>query len=431
MPQIHITLEARSPLLLGESPGVSNVQTSLAYVSGSVWRGALANAVLGTLGLGGTSATLATEEPAFAQLFAAASPARFGFLYPARKPWAELTAATTLPLPLSVRMCKSDPGFREEPARGAHGVYDCTLSRLREAARGEAPHQRGDTLCPHCGIQRLERSRGSALRIPAADEARARYQTVQTGTRSFVRVGLSRFSETAQDQILYVLEALVSGSGGAHDELPLTFVGHWNGDATQVAALHGLLQRYLIPDEAGGYRLRIGGARARGMGQVVLRLAAAPDPAAAIAERLMALQPMDAGQRLDPAHLYATLTLRSPLALLDPQGLPVTTAERITPEVLRAYQLHVPNQCVVLAGYSIVEQEAWCGWSSAWGLPKPTQHAIAAGSVLVVRAPTQEQTALVDWLTTVARSGLGERQAEGWGEVLVCDQFHRDHDQEA
>lgn len=447
MPQIRILLEAHSPLLLGEGPAISNVQTSARSVSGSIWRGTLAGAVLRALGLRGTSPELARREPDFATLFAPAggeSPARFGTLYPARQRWNDLANSTVLPLPLSTRSCKSHRGFVEDIKVPGHGMYDGTLNRLREAAQAQRPYQRGLELCPQCNTQRLERARGVALRVSAGAGERGYYSAVKTGTRSFVRVGLNRHTETAQDQILYVLDTLVSGSGAAGDEAPLTFVGTWYGSTAQEQAFRRILARYFIPTDDGGYRMRIGGARARGMGQVVLHLetsanndaaandaANVPDHRRTLAERLDALQPRENGQLLDQQHLYATLSLHSPLVLLDTWGLAISSAGHITRQVLQAYVEPVPEDLAILADYSIVEPHAWCGWSTAWGLPKPAVRALAAGSVLLLRAPAGRRESLLNMLAQIEQEGLGERRAEGWGEILVCDRFHNDHDEES
>ena len=92
--------------------------------------------------------------------------------------------------------------------------------------------------------------------------------------------------------------------------------------------------------------------------------------------------------------------------------------------MLRAYVSTVPSDLEPLPKASILEQETWSGWSAAWGLPKPVTPAIAAGSVLAFRAPAGERQAVLAFLQEVEENGLGERRAEGWGEVIACDPFH-------
>lgn len=411
MEQLDIYLEAQSPLLIGKGLARGNVQTSRDYVPGSVWRGTIAGIILDGLGLREHNGRPIADEaldPAFKDIFLGDNAARFGFLYPVRKCLEQVGQRNTLPIPLMARTCKLNPGFKPK----AHGVYDGVMNRLREAAANKALYSQGRKECPVCK-GRIVRQRGFAARYET------QYQRMTVGTRSFVRVGLNRYTETAQQGVLYVLDALVP------EPEPLTFVGTWYGSKHQGQDLRLLLHEYLLPAPKGGYSFRIGTARARGMGEVRLRFATrAAEPN--LEQRFEQFQPQENGKRLDNEHLYAVLTLRSPLQLLDEYGIPTTN---ITRNTLEAYDPNVPKGLEVLHHYSIVEQEVWTGWSAAWGLPKVVAPALAAGGVLIVRAPEGERKELLSWLTRIEREGLGERRAEGWGEILVCDSFHLEHDE--
>ena len=416
MPQLNILLEARGPLLLGTGLAVGNVQESRPYVAGSAWRGALARTVLqarGQLKHNGRPVTDHVPSPDFATVFLGEEAARFGFLYPVRS-----APAVSLPLPLTARTCKQKPGF----APDGDGMYDGLLNRLREAALRGKPYSFGGEACPKCK-GRLKRRRGFMSRTA---NGAATYGEVRPDRRAFVRVGLNRYTETAQEQILYLLEALTPPTMDDKNAEPfLTFAGVWQGSEEQEQTLRAWLDEYLLPED-GGYRLEVGTARARGMGHAILRLPPAEDgipfPVAEdLAVRLERFQPMADARPADPAHLYAALTLRSPVAILDVRGLP---AERIAADLLRAYHSNVPPGLEVLADYSVLERETWTGWSAAWGLPKPVMTVISAGSVIALRAPASERTQLLDYLATLTAEGLGEHRAEGLGEVLVCDPFH-------
>jgi CRISPR-associated protein Csx10 len=415
MEQLDIYLEAQGPVLIGKGLARGNVQTSREYVPGSVWRGTIAGIILDGLGLrkhNGRPIANEAHDPAFRRIFLGdASPAaRFGFLYPVRERLEQVGRRNTLLIPLTARTCKLNPGFKPK----GHGVYDGVMNRLREAAANEQLYRRGLSKCPVCG-QRIVRLRGFAARYDK------QYERMSVGTRSFVRVGLNRYTETAQKGVLYVLDALVP------DPDPLTFVGTWYGSEHQGHDLRLLLHKYLLPAPEGGYSFRIGTARARGMGEVRLRFATRA-AMTSLEQRFEQFQPLKNGKRLDSEHLYAVLTFRSPLQLLDEHGIPTTY---ITRDTLEAYDSDVPQGLKVLHDYSIVEQEVWTGWSAAWGLPKVVAPALAAGGVLIVRAPKDERVKLLSWLSTIEGEGLGERRAEGWGEILVCDRFHLDHDEES
>lgn len=413
MPRYKVILEASGPLLLGAGLTTGSIQETRDYVAGSVWRGAVAQAMLQAQGRVSYAGRPVAGKPGpdFAELFWGSQAARFGFLYPAAA-----SDASALPIPLTARTCKQQPGF----APSGHGLYDGLLNRLREAAAGQRPYSRGPENCPRCeaGQGRLERKRGFMSRIEATADG---YGEAKVGRRAFVRVGLNRLTETAQEEILYTLEALVPALNGKNGRPTLTFTGTWSGSDSQRQALLAQLAEYRLSDIE-GYRISVGTARARGMGDAVLRLEPDDDDQVrGLADRLDAFQPMTDGRPTDPNHLYAALTLRSPLLLLDERGLPATA---LTGDLLRAYHPQAPAGLEMLAAYSVLERETRTGWAAAWGLPKPVTTVIAAGSVIALRAPAGQRTALLDYLTTLAAEGLGERRAEGFGEVLVCDPFH-------
>lgn len=416
--EMKVRLIATGPLLLGSGLPIGNVRVSEPFVAGSVWRGAIARVVLERLGnrsYNGLPTTDSPLPPAFTDLFSGQSPARFGFLYPLVGERNDCIAWTAAPLPLTARTCKRQPGLHQPKG---HGVHDGLLNQLREA--------RPLSQCPACG-GRLERMRGFA----SAPTGQAALHQEKLGTRSLVRVGLNRYTETAQDQMLYVQDVLEPGQEADGQPKTLAFVGYWRGSAAQAEQLQALLQTYGLPTDNGGYHLRIGAARARGLGAVELHLSS-PQPlvattlSAVIEQRVTAVTHQLTGGTGPTAHLYATLTLRAPLQLLDEWGVPTT---QLTGPLLQAYTAELPAGLEILTRSSVVEQEQMSGWSAAWGLPKPVTPALAAGSAVALRVPADERSALLTFLTAVAQNGLGERRAEGLGEVLVCDPFHTEYDE--
>ncbi|WP_332635536.1 hypothetical protein [Acetomicrobium sp.] len=65
------------------------------------------------------------------------------------------------------------------------------------------------------------------------------------------------------------------------------------------------------------------------------------------------------------------------------------------------------------------------GFSTAWGLPKPTHLGAAIGSVYVFRTD-EPQDAVVSWLEDLEAKGVGSQTDEGLGEILVCHPFHKE-----
>jgi|GEM_PF-657808 len=423
--EMKVCLIAHGPLLLGSGLPIGNVRSSEEFVAGSVWRGAVARVILERLGkrnYDGRSNPDPTVPADFTTVFGGRSPARFGFLYPVVG-WQEMPLAhVTAPLPLTAHTCKRYPGFNKP--RG-HGVYDSLLNRL---CHDENPEFVGTALkqCPECD-ERLERIRGYISTLPATIV----YRQEKLGTRSLVRVGINRYTETAQDQMLFVQDVLDPAHDDAGMPKPLAFVGRWRGSAQQAALLQELLKTYALPTSQGGFHLHIGSARSRGLGSVELQMSAphqllATQQAANVAERVDRVTDLVSSGSGQRNYSYATLTLRTPLQMWDEQGVPTT---QLTEALLRAYQPIMPSALYILHKASLLEQEQCSGWSAAWGLPKPVAPVLAAGSVFVVRVPQHQRQPFLDFLTAIEQDGLGERRAEGWGEVSICDPFHVVHDE--
>lgn len=419
--EMRVQITAQGPLLLAGGLPIGNMRMSEAYVAGSVWRGSIARAILERLGQrthSGRPIASPTLPAEFTTVFNGATPARFGFLYPVIIKDTADSARVATPIPLTARTCKRESGF---DGRG-HGVYDGLLNQLRIAV-DDRRHVAGLQHCPHPQCQeRLERIRGFA----SNELGSTTYRQEKLGTKSLVRVGMNRYTETAQDQMLYVQDVLEPG----HDQKTkrphqLTFVGAWRGTRQQAELFRQLLDEHLLPANEGGYQLRIGSARARGLGAVHVQITE-PAPVdwdeqqAALAKRLDGFQPSNT------TDLYASLTLRTPVQLIDELGTPTA---QLRDRLLRDYVPNAPAGLTFVPNCSVLEQTAASGWSAAWGLPKPVGPALAASSVVVLRAPQHERQALLDFLTTIACYALGERRAEGWGEVSVCDSFHQIFDE--
>ena len=67
------------------------------------------------------------------------------------------------------------------------------------------------------------------------------------------------------------------------------------------------------------------------------------------------------------------------------------------------------------------------GWNAAQGLPRQDEWGVARGSVYVYRfrGTAQEREALIQELMTLSKNGVGLRRNEGFGIVIISDDFHR------
>ncbi|MGQ9533201.1 MAG: RAMP superfamily CRISPR-associated protein, partial [Desulfotomaculales bacterium] len=338
----RVVLRVEGPLLVGSGPAAQMVQLGRDFVPGSTWRGALADAVLRHFGVKAPGAAGAKGWPEFEAAFGA--DVRFGFLYPGPGP-----AWESFPLPLTVYSCKAAPGLAaREPEGGSagHGLRDMLLARLRRFA---GVGGRGTWRC-WCG-ERLERRRGLAARKAGSDGDGPVYREVKVARRLMVRVGLDRRTETAAEGILYALDAAVPGPDGI-----LCFTGSWWGDRERLEALQDLLKA-ACPPAGEGRAVRLGTARARGLGRAGIEIrAVGTRPLPPPEERLEAFQPRrPSGELADPRHLYFSLTLRSPLLVRDRSGAacgrPVRALREPEAENLRAGRVFLREGSGVEGGW--------------------------------------------------------------------------------
>lgn len=401
--KLKASVEPHSPLVLGSGTSVQNVWESHSFIAGGVLRGALAQTIL---------TQTSDADSAFKAVFANELPARFGWLYPFYLPEGNTLniECEVLPAPCTAIACKVH-GERS-------GVADILCNQIREAIKGMREDKR--PLCKECKEkERTERWRGFVARqINSKDICEKPIRG-----RPLVRVGLSRFTETAEDQVLYVLEALPPQRHLKEEVQQLVFVGSWTMTREQWVQLKSLLDQFLLP-EGHGYQLRIGTARARGMGKVVLRCQETKPPKRdEIVQRLKAFQPKNTdGSPADLQHLYFALTARSPILALDDRGLMTT---HLSPAVLSAYcQIPLPKGMEPVCKATLVERETLGGWSQVWGMPKLISSGIAVGSVFTYKASAKECDGVIDFLMGVETYGLGERRGEGFGDVAACEPFH-------
>lgn len=395
MKRLKLTVEPKGPIVLGSGMDIQNVRESRDFIAGSVIRGALAQVILTRLKLHKTDWQNGDQPPRsdlpaeFKLVFSGPSGAHFGYLYPAG------AGAASLPSPATAYECKT------------FGVKHPIADVLRSAIRTLPPvRQCKSKTCQ----RRLERLRGFASWQSGRYAVRDKVPH-----RPLIRVGLNRWTEAADDQILYVLDAIVPSS--RLSDQPIAFTGFSTMSDEQWAALKELLDAHFLPD-GDGYHLRVGSARSRGMGEARLSFSESP------VEKLDAkLDQFQSDLPETDRFLYFSLTARAPVSVCDESG---SATFDLTPEVLRRCAGGAPAGLEAVV--SFVEAEQLSGWSQAWGMPKPVAPVIAAGSVFAYRAPIGERDSILAFLRDIETNGFGQRRAEGLGELVACEPFHLIHE---
>jgi len=388
MHEVFIALEPKSALRTGGVKATGSYLDTLPYLPGSVLRGMLAEWLI-----------LNGQED---QILPIVQRMRLGNLFPSPD-----GGVYALPFPLTALECKVKGGFlnvsRDRHEERGHGVRDALLISLayHELEQEGATFPVPMTLrCRKCK-GRMERVSGFYAHLPEG--------WVKVGTEAIMqtKVALSRYRRAAQEAMLYRVIAL--RPKGA-------FVGRlWVEDDVDLRILKEAIEN-----------LGVGALTTRGFGKATLKEVEPPLPS--LRERLEGFnqrlkevwkQLADLAKQVDgevpeePQHLYFSVDLLSPAILHDPQGLPTL-------------KLHLSFDGEWLEPVFWATQPAFVGgWSTAWGLPKPTVLGAAMGSVYVFRTEMALDD-LVPHLEALEAQGIGDRTDEGLGEILICHPFHKE-----
>lgn len=397
MREHFVSLTPERPLHVGTLKPRGDYRDTRDYLPGSALRGALAEWL-----------KVQGQE---SRIVSTVKRVRFGNLFPspAESIWA-------LPFPMTALECKLHGGFRHIP-RGSkekpgHGIRDSLLLALayteleRQGARFPVPlllrctHTVSDEEGRRCG-GRMERVSGFYAALPEG------WQTVQVEKALQTKVALSRHRRAAQEGMLYRVIGLRPTK---------CFVGRlWTEDETILEEL-----------ERAAEHVGVGALTTRGFGTARLReveprvepleerLHRFNEKLREVWEELADLARSMGGPVPDgPSGTYFSVDLLAPAVLRDPQGLPTL-------------KLSLPFNGKVLNPVFWATQPAFVGgFSTAWGLPKPTQLGAAMGSVYVFRVDATPE-GLLPFLEELEARGVGLRTDEGLGEILVCHPFHRE-----
>ena len=412
MKLVPLAIAALGPLAFPErKPGVQ-FRSSLPYVPGAAIYGAL-GALLGKQ----------LEGAEFAALF---RNIRCHNAYPALDgdPWSH-------PLPMTAIQPKGgketgprcpDCGVKEGPYRRPYDdalVARVCWERQQPAALLYMPTD--DQGRPWEAVGRtfytLENEQCDAWQ-PGGDLTKAGIGTREVTQRVLTRVAINRRRGTAEDSRLYSPLVISEVMEDRCKKLTATrFLGSIvvpDGDTQILAALKDITY--------------IGGRQTTGIGAVEIsqqQEAASAADAAAISERVATMTKRFQEQ----AALYQalggtpwqvgtifTVNLLSDAILLDQGWLPTN---ELNGDMLK--ELTGVDATLIR---SFTTTTTVGGWNVSWQRPKPTAVATNMGSLFVFQAEGELSPADYDALATLERGGIGERRAEGYGQVRICDEFH-------
>lgn len=401
MEWLKVTIEAESPLCFSERRPAGQFRESTGYIPGSVLRAAVAELMLRD-GLEGSAE--------FKTFFVSERPAVFRNAYPAPRVF-----------PATAACCKAMGGLRSE---GKHGVIDTLVEQLCFEALKPA----GLLYMPMCNF-----GLGNATKCGARMERYSGfYFTAGNALRSgcvshrlLRRVAINRRRGVAEDELLYapiVIEEGRCDSEGNYESA--TFV------ATLTVPKRGsLVKEYLE-------RVRhLGSGTSRGLGRVRLKVEIEPVEQDKHLEsiqqrreglnraikdfwnRLKTLPGCDQPEHDPDKGAYFTIDLYADAILKEDGWLPVVVLDQ---RMLQEWCGVNDDSLRLVRAYGGYDYRG--GWNMAWGLPKEVDVVVPRGSVFLfwTQSPELWDQALVD----LEMWGVGERSAEGFGQVRVCDEFH-------
>lgn len=392
MKTILLKITAKSPLAIGRRKlGVVNEAED--YIPGSVIRGAIAQKILQQTGY--ESDDLSQNGGDFQQLFLHESCAIFQNAYPS--PDDQISSV----LPATAVSSKTNPGFKQK----GHGVFDTLIDRFC-AESYQHPY---DPNCPEDG-GRVEPFSGFYT------VENGNYQTHSVSKRLLTRTGINRRRNVVEEDILYSLEVL----NESDIDRPSIYQGKiLISDET----LANTFAHYINQNPE---RFSLGSSRSRGLGKAVIE-ATVTNTVSDVSSRL---QQFNQGLQTrwkkwgtllgnTPQQLqqtYFTLNLQAE-SILTNQWCKTTL---LTPAMLQEETGIEDDTLQLHTAYTTYDYRS--GWNSAWGLMKDMELVTNRGGVYLFS--TAKPDSWEQKLEKLENRGIGDRTAEGFGQVEICSPFH-------
>ena len=404
MKKVQITAKLLAPVAI-KRDRQSERSESVRSVAGTLVRGALAAIYLQQHG---------EVDDTFRDLFLNETSCRFGPLDPGPAHF-----------PLTAAACKR-VGI-------THALVDQLWYRIAQHHRaGSVPEDTGWRQCGECEADLKEHAGFWTEKNNQLCEKRSDRHHVAA------HVGIDRHTNTAAESIFYTLEALLPSN--QKEDL----YGWLTADADALQALNELL-------EAEDYRISVGHHRTRGYGAMRLELSEPIDSDDSEARTegwkqwscdlidFLGSPPFSVTGLNPDEEFYFSLSFPTGAVLVDrflrytidpadmisfvPAMPPVETAFPM--ENRRTQQLDSGG--TVRWVTAITKHERLRGWNTAHGLPRQDEWMAARGSVYVYcfKGTPDEREALIGQLVDLSNKGIGIRRNEGFGTVVVSDDFHR------
>ena len=388
MPEIMLVIEPTSLLVMNKEKAGSKTLNSVNYIPGAVIRGALAEYFIAL----GKSKDIAPFV----------SKIRFGNFFPSPS-----RSVVSLPFPISAMECKKEPGFCNVPKKNykekGHGIRDTLIPAMvyyqfmKEGIRMPVPFL---FQCSKCG-SRMEQVGGFYVHLPEGWKKVAPKKIIQTKT------ALSRYRRTSQKGLLYRVVSLRPEG---------CFVGRiWCEDGNEEIVIEAV------------EKMGIGALISKGMGEVRVVKNSVSLPS--VKERLEEFNRTVREVWEDMRYLLTELEVKNIPEF--PEGV-FFSVDLLSPAILKDENKIPTLKLILKYNNKLIEPIYWTtrpalagGWSTAWGLPKPTDLAASQGSSYVFLIK-DSMVNVVKYLEKLEEDGIGEKTDEGMGEIIICHTFHKE-----
>jgi CRISPR-associated protein Csx10 len=415
---IELEITAHAPFAIGRNKSGGSISETEHYIPGTMIRGAIAAQILKASGH--QNIDLSKNGGQFQSLFLGSQPAIFQNAYPAIAKISESEACYSRDsvqiLPATAVSSKTEPGFKTA-SKDRGGVFDTLIDRF-------CAQQCGHLYDPSCPKDAGRVEPLSGFYSKAAAEKYS-YRMHSVSTRFLTRVGINRRRATAQDDVLYSIEVLnESFLRSTRDKFPkweyVSYRSHiWIAEDALATAFLNYLQQY--PES-----LRFGGSASRGLGKAQIE-AIKREPTLSVQKRIEQLN-QKFTKRWELWSVFredSVSPMQRTFFTVDLQSDAVLVENWQRTMVLSAAMLRVftrVNDPTLKLEMSYSSYDYRAGWNSAWGLMKDMDLVTKRGTVFLFSTEQPEQW--YDALQKLEWVGIGDRTAEGFGQVQICNEFH-------
>lgn len=406
MKRIQIEIKALSPLAIAKQKPGGSISEVVDYIPGTVIRGAVAAEILNQSGY--RFSNLTENGGDFQSLFLSENPAIFQNAYPAviGKNRIEVQSDIRV-VPATALSSKNESGFKTK--KDANGVFDTLIDRFCADGYGY-PY---DPKCPK-DDGRVDPYTGFYSKLGT------KYYSHSADKRLLTRVGINRRRATAEDEILYSIQVL--NESQVQKKKPAIY----SSAILVTDELADSLKEFI---DVRSQNFRLGGSASRGLGRVEIKTKEPIDAKIDVSDRIT--QFTDALRKrwkewrqifgnpleeLPSDRTYFTLDLQSD-AILTENWLRTTV---ISEAMLQQFAAVKDSSLKLEAAYSSYDYKS--GWNSAWGLMKDVELITNKGGVYLFS--TTQPDIWMEKLGELEVMGIGDRTCEGFGQVLICNDFH-------